>query len=140
VVNICLLLLVLYFQARAKEERWLHGLHRAFSAGTVAYTIWTAAMILAIPWLFGINQGEVQALPRTVQAILSEQPPPILLKCSSPHIYLLDQGKKRWIDNIETFNRRGYVWGDVQFVPCADLRSIPDGVPIPPDAGPPPQP
>ena len=95
VVNIGLLFLVLLFQVRAKEGRWLHGLYRAYSAGTVAYVVWTLAMILAIPWLFGINQGEVEALPEAVQEIVFERPTPILLKCSgSPHVYLLDQGKK----------------------------------------------
>jgi len=140
-VNIGLLFLVLLFQARAKEGRWLYGLYRAYRAGTVAYTVWTVAMIVATPWLFGINQGEVEALPETVQRIIFDQPSPILLKCSgSPHIYLLDQGEKRWIENIETLNDRGYVWGDVRSIPCDDLHSIPDGVPIPANAGPPPQP
>jgi hypothetical protein len=141
VVNIGLLFLILVFQARAKEGRWLQGLHRAYSAGTVAYAAWTLVVILAIPWVFGISQGAVEALPETVQEIVFEEPPPILLKCSdSPHIYLLDQGKKRWIEDIETFNDRGYVWRDVQFTPCDDLRSIPDGEPIPTNAGPPPEP
>jgi hypothetical protein len=141
VVNIGLLFLVLLFQARAKAGRWLRGLYRAYSAGTVAYAVWTLAMILALPWLFGIDQGAVEALPGPVQEIIFDEPPPILLKCSSsPHIYLLDQGQKRWIENIETFNDRGYVWRDVQLITCDDLRSIPDGVPIPANAGPPPQP
>jgi hypothetical protein len=141
VVNIGLLLLVLLLQARAGEGRWLKRLYRAYSAGTVAYALWTLAVILAIPWLFGIDQGEVQALPEKVQEIIYEKPPPILLKCSgSPHIYLLDQGKKRWVESIKTFEDRGYVWRDVRRIPCGDLRSIPDGVPIPTDAGPPPQP
>jgi hypothetical protein len=140
-VNIGLLFLVLLFQARAKAGQWLHGLYRAYSAGTVAYVVWTLAMLLAIPWLFGINQGDVEALPETVQEIIFNNPTPILLKCSSsPHIYLLDRGQKRWIENIETFNDRGYVWRDVQLIACDDLRSIPDGVPIPANAGPPPQP
>jgi hypothetical protein len=141
VVNIGLLFLVLLFQARARAGRWLHGLYRAFSAGTVAYAAWTLVVILAIPWLFGINQGAVEALPERVQELVYEEPAPILLKCAaSPHIYLLDRGTKRWIDNIETFNDRGYVWRDVQLITCDDLRSVPDGVPIPSDAGPPPQP
>jgi hypothetical protein len=141
IVNIGLLFLVLLFQARAKEGRWLHGLYRAYRVGTVAYAVWTLAMILAIPWLFGIDQGELEALPKAVQLLVFDQPPPILLKCSaSPHIYLLDQGRKRWIENIETFNDRGYVWRDVQLITCDDLRRIPDGVPIPANAGPPPQP
>jgi hypothetical protein len=141
VVNISLLCLVLLFQARVKERRWVQGLHRAFAIGTVAYAVWTVAVILAIPWLFGIDQGAVEALPEAVQKIVYEYADPILLKCiGSPHIYLLVNGEKRWIEDIETFNDRSYVWRDVRSVTCDDLRSIPDGVPIPADAGPPPQP
>ena len=141
VVNAGLLFLVLLFQVRAKAGRWLQGLYRAYSAGTVAYAAWTLIVILALPWLFGIDQGEVEALPPAVQRIVYEYPNPILLKCKdSPHIYLLDRGEKRWIDTIETFNDRGYVWRDVRSVSCGDLRGIPDGVPIPADAGPPPEP
>jgi hypothetical protein len=141
VINIGLLSLVLLLQVRARAGQWLQGLFRAYSAGTVAYTVWTLAVILAIPWLFGINQGEVEALPREIQRIIYEEPSPILLKCAiSPHIYLLQSGEKRWIDSIETFNDRGYVWRDVHTIPCDDLRAVPDGMPIPTDAGPPPQP
>jgi len=93
------------------------------------------------PWLFGFDRGVVEALPPAVQDIVYEHPNPILLKCaSSPHIYLLDGGEKRWIETIETFNDRGYLWRDVHFVTCEELRSIPDGTPIPANAGPPPQP
>ena len=141
VVNIGLLFLVLLYQIRSREGRWLDGLHRAYRSGTVAYAVWTLVVILVTPWLFGIRQGEIEALPTRVQQIVIDQPPPILLKCAdSPHIYLLERGEKRWIESIETFNARGYVWRDVQFIPCDDLRSLPDGVPIPADAGPPPQP
>jgi hypothetical protein len=141
VINIGLLFLLILYQVRGKAGQWLQGLYRAYSAGTVAYAIWTLAVILAIPWLFGIDQGEVAALPETVQEIIFDKPNPILLKCIvSPHIYLLDRGEKRWIETIETFNDRGYVWSDVSLIPCDDLRSIPDGVPIPADAGQPPQP
>ena len=141
VVNIGLLVLLLLLQARAKSGGWLHALHRAFSTATVAYVAWTVAMIVALPWLFGIDRRAVEALPPAVQQIVFEHPDPILLKCAqSPHIYLLDDGEKRWIDTITTFTDRGYVWRDVHFVACDALRSIPDGEPIPDDAGPPPQP
>ncbi|MGC9333864.1 MAG: hypothetical protein ACP5JJ_06945, partial [Anaerolineae bacterium] len=141
VVNIGLLILILALQVRARVGQWLQGLFRAYSVGTVAYALWTLAMILALPWLFGIDQGVVEALPPAVQDIVYEHPNPILLKCaSSPHIYLLDNGEKRWIETIETFNDRGYVWRDVHFVTCAELRSVPDGSPIPASAGMPPQP
>lgn len=69
------------------------------------------------------------------------QPLHVLLKCqSSPHVYALENGKKRWIRDIPTFETQGYVWEDVKFVTCDHLRRLPDGPPIPEDAGPPPQP
>ena len=140
-VNIALLAILLLFQARAKSAGWLHQLHRAYTIGTVLYAVWTLAMIVALPWLFGIDRRAVEALPPAVQSLVYEYPDPILLKCTtSPHIYLLDDGQKRWIDTIETFNARGYVWRDVHFIPCTILRGLPDGTPIPADAGPPPQP
>jgi hypothetical protein len=65
----------------------------------------------------------------------------VLLKCQgSPHIYALENGKKRWIKDIPTFESEGYVWEDVKQVSCAYLQDLPDGPPIPEDAGPPPQP
>ena len=140
-VNIALLVVLLFLQLRAREGRWLHELKRAFSMGTLAYTLWTLFVILALPWLFGFDQGVIDELPLSVQRAIYENPDPLLLKCyNSPHIYLLEGGQKRWIDTIETFDERGYVWRDVHFVTCPDLRAVPDGVPIPPDAGPPPQP
>lgn len=65
----------------------------------------------------------------------------VLLKCDgSPHIYRLENAQKRWIQDIATFEAEGHIWEDVRFVSCDHLRSIPDGPPIPADAGPPPQP
>jgi hypothetical protein len=65
----------------------------------------------------------------------------VLLKCQgSPHIYALENGKKRWIKDIPSFEAEGYVWDDVKFVSCSHLRGLPDGAPIPEDAGPPPEP
>jgi hypothetical protein len=141
VVNIGLLFLILLLQLRVKGGRWLAGLYSAFSLGTVAYAVWTLVVILAIPWLFGVNEQAVESLPVAVQRLIYEHPDPILLKCSaSPHIYLLEEGEKRWIDTIETFEDRGYVWRAVNLITCEELRTIPDGPPIPAGAGPPPQP
>jgi hypothetical protein len=141
VINIGLLFLMLLYQARAGADRWLHGLYRAYSAGTTAYGVWTLVLILVLPWLFGINQGAVEALPPAVQDIVYEHANPILLKCDgSAHIYLLQKGEKRWVESIAVFNDRGYVWRDVHFVTCDELRAIPAGVPIPASAGTPPQP
>jgi hypothetical protein len=65
----------------------------------------------------------------------------VLLKCrTSPHIYRMENQEKRWIRDIDTFVAEGHVWEDVRFVGCQYLRDLPDGPPIPEDAGPPPQP
>jgi hypothetical protein len=65
----------------------------------------------------------------------------VLLKCNaSPHIYRLENDQKRWIKDIDTFLAEGHVWEDVRFVSCEYLRDLPDGPPIPEDAGPAPQP
>ncbi len=65
----------------------------------------------------------------------------LLQKCAqSPHVYALENGEKRWIKDIPTFQANGFVWEDIQFVSCQQLRNMPDGPPIPPDAGDPPQP
>jgi hypothetical protein len=64
----------------------------------------------------------------------------ILLKCNgSHHIYALENGRKRWIKDIPTFEAEGYVWEDVKHVTCHELVSLPDGPPIPEDAGSPPE-
>ena len=140
-VNIGILVLVLVKQLRVNKKSWLSRLHSAFATGAVAYTIWALVVILAIPWLFGIDQGEVSQLPESVQKIVYETSPPILLKCTqSPHVYLLDEGEKRWIQDIPTFEAQGYQWREVKRVSCDVLDAVPDGLPIPKDAGEPPQP
>ncbi len=65
----------------------------------------------------------------------------VLLKCNdSPHIYRLENGRKRWIVDIPTFTAEGYVWNDVKFVSCSYLRNLQDGDSIPPGRGSPPPP
>lgn len=67
------------------------------------------------------------------------EPIHVLLKCEeSPHIYRLEGEQKRWIKDIPTFEAEGHVWEDVRFVTCDYLASIPDGPPIPENAGSPP--
>lgn len=140
-VNLGLLGWLLIVQARAGKEGWLAGLQRTFSRGAEVYTVWTLLVILALPWLFTLDRGAVESLPPDVQQIVYTRSQPVLLKCTgSPHIYLLDGSRKRWIRDIPTFEERGYRWSDVSFISCADLRTVPDGAPIPADAGPPPQP
>jgi hypothetical protein len=90
----------------------------------------------------GLNWGDVHGVEDEFLKRFEEGPPiHVLLKCyDSPHIYRLENGQKRWIRDLETFTAEGHVWEDVRFVDCVYLRSIPDGTPVPADAGPPPQP
>jgi hypothetical protein len=65
----------------------------------------------------------------------------VLLKCNaSPHIYRLENQEKRWIRDIDAFLTEGHVWEDVRFVSCQYLQDLPNGPPIPEDAGAPPEP
>jgi len=141
VVNITILALILIQQARAGRARWLEGVHRAYSIGVVLYIAWALIGLLALPWLFRGDPAQVAGLPLHIQELAYERAEPVLLKCSSsPHIYLLEKGQKRWIRDIATFEAQGYRWNDVQYVGCSDLRAVPDGETIPPGAGPPPRP
>ncbi len=69
------------------------------------------------------------------------EPIHVLVGChDSPHIYLHEGPVKRWIKDIPTFEAQGYRWVDIHWIDCDALRAIPDGPPIPEDAGTPPQP
>ena len=69
------------------------------------------------------------------------RPLSIVAKCpDSPHIYRLENGVKRWIVDIPTFEAEGYQWSDVQFMDCYTLRTMPMGESIPPGQGSPPEP
>jgi len=90
----------------------------------------------------GLDWGDVHVVEDSFLARFEQGAPiHVLLKCDgSPHIYRLENGEKRWIRDIDTFEAEGHVWEDVRFVSCPYLRNIPDGPSIPEDAGPPPQP
>jgi hypothetical protein len=65
----------------------------------------------------------------------------LLAKCpTSPHIYRLEDGAKRWVVDIETFEAEGYQWADLVMMDCYTLRNLPDSETIPPGRGPAPQP
>lgn len=90
----------------------------------------------------GLSWEDVHAVDDAFLAQFEKgRPIHVLLKCAeSPHIYRLENDQKRWIKDIDTFLAEGHVWEDVRFVSCEYLRGIPDGSPIPENAGAPPQP
>ena len=90
----------------------------------------------------GLTWEDVHVVEDDFLATFEEgRPIHVLLKCQeSPHIYRLEDNQKRWIKDIDTFLAEGHVWDDVRFVSCQYLRDLPNGPPIPEDAGPPPEP
>jgi len=141
VINIGVLAVLLIRQWQAGRAGWLPALHETFAGATTTYFIWAVVVILALPWAFQGSVQDVAGLPQRIQWIAYDEPYPILLKCGgSPQIYLLEEGAKHWIKDIPTFEAKGFQWSDVRFVSCDDLSAVPNGVPIPPDAGPPPAP
>ncbi len=140
-INLALLARLLWLQRCAEADAWLPALRRALADGLAPYALWAALTLLALPWLFGIDEAEVADLPPQIQRVVFERPAPILLKCPSrPEVYLLDAGRKRWIVDIPTFQAEGFDWSDVKLEACAVIDAVPDGRPIPPDAGFPPAP
>ncbi|MER2599832.1 MAG: hypothetical protein ABTQ73_09950 [Caldilineales bacterium] len=142
VVNVMVLALLLARQLAAGRSRWLPAIHSVFATGITLYLIWALLALMLTPWLFRGNPADAAGLPLTVQTLLAERRDPVLLKCAdSPHIYLLQNTNKRWVKDIATFEQQNYRWSDVMILyNCDDVRAIPDGPPIPPDAGPPPLP
>ena len=90
----------------------------------------------------GLEWGDVHVVEDAfLERFEQGHPVHVLLKCpDSPHIYRLENQEKRWIRDIDAFVAEGHVWDDVRFVSCQYLRGLPDGLPIPEDAGTPPQP
>jgi hypothetical protein len=95
----------------------------------------------AFEW-FGYRWEQVNVVDDAfLDRFVDGRPLYVLLKCqNSPHIYALEDGQKRWIKDIPTFEAEGFVWEDVKFVSCGELRRLPTGTSIPPDAGPSPEP
>jgi hypothetical protein len=110
------------YRLESGKLRWISSLDAFDHLGLT----WADVRIVDDAFLVGFEKGK---------------PIHVLLKCEdSPHIYRLENQEKRWIKDIGTFLAEGYVWEDVRFVSCDYLRSIPNGLPIPEDAGTPPEP
>ncbi|MBS3918672.1 MAG: hypothetical protein KG012_07265 [Deltaproteobacteria bacterium] len=83
-----------------------------------------------------------QPPPPVIQPPPTGSPPPIqpqpsffsdgtLIKGSGPGIYLIENGVRRLIPDMETFNTMGLNWGNVTNVDEQKLESLPLGIPFP---------
>ena len=50
-----------------------------------------------------------------------------LLKGSGPEVYLMENGKKRWITSVDAFRSNGYKWEDVMIIANRELGAYPEG-------------
>ncbi len=68
------------------------------------------------------------------------QPIRRLVRCpGSPTVYALEDGQKRWVKDPPLSNQAS-AWDRIELISCSYLRGFPAGLPVPEDAGPPPQP
>lgn len=139
-VNLGILLALLVKQARLRGADALASLRETFALAMAPYAAWTLCVILVLPWLFHDPPKGLDRLPKSIFDIVLKEPGPILIKCTeSPHVYLIEDGRKRWVKDIPTFEAQGYTWDQVhEYVPCDEIEGVPDGPPIPEDAGRPP--
>jgi len=54
----------------------------------------------------------------------------LLVTGSGPHIYLLNDGEKRWIVDPTTFDKFGFDWTKVHTYPDVLINAIPSGADI----------
>lgn len=83
---------------------------------------------------YGYRWGDVREVPRDfLRAIPEGLAIHVLVKCVDlPEIYLLEGLEKRWVRDVGALEPLGYdVNRDLRWVPCARLRSLFDGLPIP---------
>lgn len=51
-INITILIGLIYKQWKDGREQWVPAIQTVFNLGTNAYVLWTAFLLLAVPWLF----------------------------------------------------------------------------------------
>jgi hypothetical protein len=74
--------------------------------------------------------GPTPSQPQS-QSSVTSFPNGTLIKGSGPDVYVIENGVKRLIPNMETFNAMGFNFGNIINVDDQKVGSIPLGIPIP---------
>ena len=74
---------------------------------------------------YGVSLARI--LPETTSLIIRDG---LVLKGSSPEIYVLEDGKLRWISSMDAFEHLGLTWQDVHVVEDEFLDGFEQGRPI----------
>jgi len=94
------------------KKRWITSI-AAFMLGNYK---WEDVKLVPPDDLRLIDEGENISAPAL-------KPDGSLLKGSGPKVYLLENGKKKWITSAEVFVSRGYKWQDIILVSDAELAA-----------------
>jgi len=62
-----------------------------------------------------------------VNAVYTGTPLSHLVKASNGRVYLVENGKRRWITSPRAFQNRGYKWSDVRTLPDSLINRLPEG-------------
>jgi hypothetical protein len=115
-------------------------------------TIWTGAPMTSLlkgsaPAVYLIENGYKHWLPNLdvfnrwrlngtdirpysdllVNAVYTGTPLSHLVKASNGRVYLVENGKRRWITSPRAFQNRGYKWSDVRTLPDSLINRLPEG-------------
>lgn len=84
-----------------------------------------AVAIVNVPLVNG--RTLTQAMPDRTALIVRDG---LLIKGAGPEVFVLEDGKKRWIHSLDVFEARGLDWADVHTVDARYLATFPDGRPV----------
>lgn len=87
---------------------------------------WLVLLIFAAVVLVNVS-GVGRQTPTTSAGVIVRNG--LLLK-SGPDIFLIENGHKRHIINLDAFTGKGFDWGRVQEVDQGVINGIPDGPPV----------
>jgi hypothetical protein len=94
--------------------------------GRLAILIVVLIVLVNIPVTrYGISLARI--LPETTSLIIRDG---LVLKGSSPEIYVLEEDKLRWISSLDAFDHLGLTWEDVHVVEDSFLDEFEEGRPI----------
>jgi hypothetical protein len=113
-------------------QYWVH-----VDGGIGAHVLLTFDLVAAIPGGGGVAGGGVvggQPIPSVESGGASTHrfaDGELIRQSGTQAIYVIEKGIRRLIPDPETFNARGYSWGAVKDISSEEIRSVPEGQPIP---------
>src|SRR3989344_538720 len=83
-------------------------------------TITASVTHLTIFAIFGGKTAAVVPTPTPTPSVT------LLRATGDPKVYVIENGKKKWIKTAEEFNQKGYNWSQIQNVSASEIAQYPD--------------